>query len=75
MLLEKKTRVLAITGDHSTPRAARTFLARPPVCFTRRFPDRTNFSAFTETGANTGRLGVFEAKYLVRLMQANREDV
>ena len=26
---------------------------------------------FTETGANTGSLGVFEAKYLMRLMQAN----
>jgi 2,3-bisphosphoglycerate-independent phosphoglycerate mutase len=26
---------------------------------------------FTETGANLGSLGVFEAKYLMRLMQAN----
>ena len=26
---------------------------------------------FTETGANTGSLSVFEAKFLVRLMQAN----
>ena len=26
---------------------------------------------FTETGANMGSLGVFEAKYLIRLMQAN----
>jgi len=26
---------------------------------------------FTETGANSGSLGVFEAKYLIRLMQAN----
>ena len=26
---------------------------------------------FTETGANTGSLGLFEAKYLLRLMQAN----
>jgi hypothetical protein len=26
---------------------------------------------FTETGANVGSLGVFEAKYLIRLMQAN----
>src|SRR5436305_606075 len=26
---------------------------------------------FTETGANLGSLGIFEAKYLIRLMQAN----
>jgi 2,3-bisphosphoglycerate-independent phosphoglycerate mutase len=26
---------------------------------------------FTETGANLGSLGVFEAKFLMRLMQAN----
>jgi 2,3-bisphosphoglycerate-independent phosphoglycerate mutase len=26
---------------------------------------------FTETGANQGSLGVFPAKYLIRLMQAN----
>jgi hypothetical protein len=26
---------------------------------------------FTETGANLGSLGVFEAKYLIRYMQAN----
>jgi 2,3-bisphosphoglycerate-independent phosphoglycerate mutase len=26
---------------------------------------------FTETGANSGSLGVFESKYLIRLMQAN----
>ena len=28
-------------------------------------------SRFTETGANSGSLGIFEAKYLMRLMQAN----
>jgi len=26
---------------------------------------------FTETGANQGSLGVFDAKFLMRLMQAN----
>jgi 2,3-bisphosphoglycerate-independent phosphoglycerate mutase len=26
---------------------------------------------FTETGANSGSLGIFQAKYLIRLMQAN----
>jgi len=26
---------------------------------------------FTETGANLGSLGLFEAKYLLRYMQAN----
>jgi 2,3-bisphosphoglycerate-independent phosphoglycerate mutase len=26
---------------------------------------------FTETGANSGSLGIIEAKYLIRLMQAN----
>jgi 2,3-bisphosphoglycerate-independent phosphoglycerate mutase len=26
---------------------------------------------FTETGANSGSLGVFKSKFLIRLMQAN----
>ena len=37
-----------------------------PAGMVARFFDR-----FTETGANTGSLSVFDAKYLIRLMQAN----
>jgi 2,3-bisphosphoglycerate-independent phosphoglycerate mutase len=72
ILLQKKPTVLAITGDHSTPCALKghswhpqPLLLNSPVCGSDKL-DR-----FTETGANTGSLGIFEAKHLIRLMQAN----
>jgi len=72
ILLGKKPDVLAITGDHSTPCAFRVHSWHPkPVLLHSSISGSDKLERFTETGANTGSLGVFEAKYLIRLMQAN----
>jgi 2,3-bisphosphoglycerate-independent phosphoglycerate mutase len=72
ILLEKKTDVLAITGDHSTPCAVKGHSWHPqPVLLTSAISGSDKLERFSETAANSGSLGVFEAKYLVRLMQAN----
>jgi len=72
ILLKKKPDVLAITGDHSTPCALKGHSWHPqPVLLHSAFSGSDKVDRFTETGANTGSLGVFEAKYLIRLMQAN----
>jgi len=72
ILLQKKPDVLAITGDHSTPCALKGHSWHPqPVLLTSPFSGSDKLERFTETGANMGSLGVFEAKYLIRLMQAN----
>jgi 2,3-bisphosphoglycerate-independent phosphoglycerate mutase len=42
-----------------------------PVLLTSPCSGSDKLERFTETGANLGSLGVFEAKYLMRLMQAN----
>ena len=72
ILLRKRPDVLAITGDHSTPCALKGHSWHPqPVLLNSASSGSDKLDRFTETGANTGSLGVFEAKYLVRLMQAN----
>jgi len=72
ILLQKKPDVLAITGDHSTPCALKGHSWHPqPVLLTSAFSGSDKLERFTETGANMGSLGVFEAKFLIRLMQAN----
>jgi len=72
ILLQKKPDVLAITGDHSTPVAVKGHSWHPqPVLLASAFSGSDKLDRFTETGANMGSLGVFEAKYLIRLMQAN----
>ncbi|MDB6018325.1 MAG: hypothetical protein JWR19_2814 [Pedosphaera sp.] len=72
ILLEKMPKVLAITGDHSTPCAAKGHSWHPqPVLLTSALSGSDKLQRFTETGANTGSLGVFDAKFLIRLMQAN----
>jgi len=72
ILLQKKPDVLAITGDHSTPCALKGHSWHPqPVLLTSAFSGSDKLELFTETGANMGSLGVFEAKFLIRLMQAN----
>jgi 2,3-bisphosphoglycerate-independent phosphoglycerate mutase len=72
VLLQKRPDVLAITGDHSTPCAAKGHSWHPqPVLLTSALSGSDKLDRFTETGANLGSLGVFEAKYLIRLMQAN----
>lgn len=72
ILLQKKPDVLAITGDHSTPCVMKghSWHAQP-VLLHSRFSGSDKLDRFTETGANLGSLGVFDAKFLIRLMQAN----
>jgi 2,3-bisphosphoglycerate-independent phosphoglycerate mutase len=72
ILLGKKPDVLAITGDHSTPCIVKGHSWHPqPVLIHSAYSGSDKLDRFTETGANNGSLGVFEAKYLMRLMQAN----
>ena len=72
ILLAKAADVLAITGDHSTPCAIKGHSWHPqPVLLVSPCTGSDKLERFTETGANCGSLGIFEAKYLIRLMQAN----
>jgi 2,3-bisphosphoglycerate-independent phosphoglycerate mutase len=72
ILLGKKPDVLVITGDHSTPCAMKGHSWHPqPVLLHSACSGSDKLDRFTETGANMGSLGVFEAKYLMRYMQAN----
>lgn len=72
VLLRRKPEVLAITGDHSTPCAVKGHSWHPqPVLLHSALSGSDKLERFTETGANVGSLGLFEAKYLIRLMQAN----
>jgi 2,3-bisphosphoglycerate-independent phosphoglycerate mutase len=72
ILLRKKPDVLAITGDHSTPCLIKGHSWHPqPVLLHSACSGSDKLDRFTETAANSGSLGVFEAKYLIRLMQAN----
>lgn len=72
ILLRTKPDVLAITGDHSTPCAMKGHSWHPqPVLLHSAYSGSDKLDRFTETGANLGSLGVFEAKHLIRLMQAN----
>ena len=71
-LLQKKPDVLAITGDHSTPCAMKGHSWHPqPVLLHSASSGSDKLERFTETGANLGSLGIIEAKFLMRLMQAN----
>jgi 2,3-bisphosphoglycerate-independent phosphoglycerate mutase len=72
ILLRKQPDVLAISGDHSTPVACKAHSWHPqPVLLTAECSGSDKLDRFTETGANLGSLGLFEAKYLIRYMQAN----
>lgn len=72
ILLRKKPDVIAITGDHSTPCAVKGHSWHPqPVLVHSALSGSDKLERFTETGSNMGSLGVFKAKYLLRLMQAN----
>src|SRR5262245_21476021 len=71
-LLRKKPDVLAITGDHSTPCAIKGHSWHPqPVLLHSSISGSDKLDRFTETGANLGSLGIFDAKFLIRHMQAN----
>jgi len=68
--------VLVITGDHSTPCAIKGHSWHPvPVLLTSPWSGSDKLDRFTETGANMGSLGVFESKFLIRLMQASARMV
>jgi len=72
ILLRKKPDVLAITGDHSTPCIVKGHSWHPqPVLLHSALSGSDKLERFSETGANTGSLGTFQAKFLIRLMQAN----
>jgi 2,3-bisphosphoglycerate-independent phosphoglycerate mutase len=72
ILLRKKPDVLAVTGDHSTPCMVKGHSWHPqPVLLHAACSGSDKLDRFTETEANKGSLGVFDAKYLIRLMQAN----
>jgi len=42
-----------------------------PVLLSSAFSGTDKLERFTETGANLGSLGIFEAKFLMRHMQAH----
>ncbi len=64
--------VLVLTGDHSTPVPVKGHSWHPqPVMISGEIAGWDGLDRFTERAANSGSLGVFEAKYLIRLMQAN----
>ena len=72
ILMRKCPDVIAITGDHSTPCAVKGHSWHPqPVLLNSQISGSDKLERFTETGANAGSLGIFEAKYLIRQMQAN----
>lgn len=64
--------VLVVTGDHSTPVPVKGHSWHPqPVMISGEIAGWDGLERFTERAANQGSLGVMEAKYLIRLMQAN----
>ncbi len=72
ILLQKKPDVIAITGDHSTPCALKGHSWHPqPVLLMSAYSGSDKLERFNETNANRGSLGLFEAKSLMRFMQAN----
>ncbi len=75
ILLRKPPEVLAVTGDHSTPCPMKGHSWHPqPVMLRSPISGWDKLTRFTETGGQHCRLiahGVFEAKFLMRLMQAN----
>ena len=72
ILLKKRPDVIAITGDHSTPCAMHGHSWHPqPLLLNSAVSGSDKLDRFTETGANSGSLGIFPAKFLIRLMQAN----
>ena len=71
-LLSAKPTVIAITGDHSTPVPVKGHSWHPqPVMISSEIAGWDGQDRFTEHNANAGSLGIFEAKYLIRYLQAN----
>jgi len=71
-LIAAQPDVLVVTGDHSTPVPVKGHSWHPqPVMITSEIAGWDGMERFTERACNHGSLGVFEAKYLIRHMQAN----
>jgi len=71
-LVAKPPTVLVVTGDHSTPVPVKGHSWHPqPVMITSPLAGWDGLDRFTERAANQGSLGIFPAKYLIRLMQAH----
>jgi 2,3-bisphosphoglycerate-independent phosphoglycerate mutase len=72
ILMKQMPTVLAVTADHSTPVPVKGHSWHPqPVMICSDIAGWDGLDRFTERAANQGSLGVFESKYLIRLMQAN----
>ncbi len=72
ILMNEMPTVLAVTGDHSTPVPVKGHSWHPqPVMLYSDIAGWDGLDRFTERAANHGSLGTFEAKFLIRLMQAN----
>jgi 2,3-bisphosphoglycerate-independent phosphoglycerate mutase len=64
--------VIVVTGDHSTPVPVKGHSWHPqPAMIVSEISGWDGMDRFTERAANHGSLGIFEAKYLIRHMQAN----
>ena len=64
--------VCVVTGDHSTPVPVKGHSWHPqPVMITSEIAGWDGLERFTERAANSGSLGIFDAKHLIRLLQAN----
>ena len=72
VLMHARPEVLVVTGDHSTPVPVKGHSWHPqPVMIYGDIAGWDGLDRFTERAANHGSLGIFEAKYLIRFMQAN----
>ena len=64
--------VLVVTGDHSTPVPVKGHSWHPqPVLIVSEISGWDGMERFTERASNHGSLGVMDAKFLIRHMQAN----
>lgn len=71
-LIAAEPDVLVVTGDHSTPVPVKGHSWHPqPAMIISDYSGWDGMDRFTERAANHGSLGIFEAKYLIRHMQAN----
>jgi 2,3-bisphosphoglycerate-independent phosphoglycerate mutase len=71
-LVAVKPDVIVVTGDHSTPVPVKGHSWHPqPAMIVSAISGWDGMERFTERACNLGSLGVFEAKYLIRHMQAN----
>jgi len=71
-LIAARPDVLVVTADHSTPVPVKGHSWHPqPVMICSEIAGWDGMERFTERAANHGSLGVFEAKHLIRYMQAN----